>query len=328
MKRYAAIVLGLIVSGALFAMALRNVELAEVVRAVSGVRPGWLPPMVGVILGDLFIRALRWRLLLSAAAGHAGVLRLFRLETIGLAVNNVGFLRVGEIVRGFLAAREMGVSPLTCLASIVIERVLDTAALALLFGTAAVLYPEAIPAGLGTLAYLATGTLLVSLVLISYADGSLHQGVLARRLGRFPRLLRLLRQIALGTEALRSWPTALAAGGLSLLLWVLDAGLYWSGGQAIALEPGLNYGRSMLVLSTAAASTFLPAMPGSFGAFEQAIKALLVVWGVEAAAALGFAGFVHLLNYLVVTGLGIAFLYRAGHSLASLKALGRQGPSA
>ena len=83
----------------------------------------------------------------------------------------------------------------------------------------------------------------------------------------------------------------------------------------------LGYGRSVLILSTAAASCLLPAVPGSFGAFEGAIKTFLVRLNIDGTLALSYAGFVHVVNYLIVTGLGIIFLYRSGYTLAHLKTL-------
>jgi uncharacterized membrane protein YbhN (UPF0104 family) len=277
--------------------------------------------MLAIVMGDLVVRSLRWRILLSYAAPHARAPRLFQLETIGLAINNVMFLRLGEIVRACLAARELGISLLTALASIIVERMTDTMALAFLFGAAAQFFPELVPTAIGRMGLMAAGAVVAALVILALVEGYLNGSASEGFLGKYPRALELLGSAALGTRALHSWTAVVQVGALSFLLWTLDAGLYWSGARAVGFQPNLGYGQSVMVLSSAAASSFLPAVPGSFGAFEQAVKYVMVRFGFDAAAALGYAGFVHLVAYLAVTLLGIVFLYRAGHSLASLRAL-------
>lgn len=321
MKQWLSVVVGLAVSGVLLGLALRNVHLAQLQKTLVAVRLSWIWVMLAIALGDIFVRALRWRILLADVAPRARVASLFQFETIGLAINNVMFFRLGEIIRGCLAAQELGISALTALATIVIERLTDTMALAFLFATAAQFFPGLIPPAIARMAYLGAAAIVVALVGLALIDGYLNGPAKDGFLGRYPRILGILGRAALGTRALRSWAAVIQVAVLSLTLWTLDAAMYWAGGRAVGFEPSLTYNQSVMVLSSAAASSFLPAVPGSFGAFEQAVKYVMVRFGFDAASALGYAGFVHLVTYLIVTLLGIVFLYREGHSLASLKAL-------
>jgi uncharacterized protein (TIRG00374 family) len=277
--------------------------------------------MIAIIVGDLCIRAVRWRILLSYAAPAAGLGQLFELETMGLAVNNLTFFRLGEVVRAGLAAKELGVSALTALSTIFVERMTDTMALIFLFGTAVHFYPALIPLAFGWTAYAILGGLIATLVILAVIDEYLHEQASGGILGKYPVLLNVLRRAALGTRALCSWGAVLKVGILSLALWAWDAGLYWAGTRAMGFNPGLSYGHSILILSSAAATSFLPAVPGSFGTFEQTVKIAMEHLGFDGTAALGYAGFLHIVNYLIVTGLGIVFFYRAGYTLGSLKAL-------
>lgn len=315
--------MGLTVSGALLVLAVRGVRFSEVALALSSANLAWLPLMAAVILGDLCIRSLRWRLILSSAAPGARLAALFRLETIGLAVNNVLFLRLGEVVRAALGGREFRIPVLAVLASVFIERMLDMLSLLLLFAVAVSVQPAGLSPGLGALAAGAAAGAAIVLIALGHADGFIHEERWERRLGTYPRVYRLMVQAAMGTRSLRSWRTAVPVVALGFGLWACDAGLYWAAGRSLGIEPSLDYAQSVLVLATAAAASFLPAVPGSFGTFEQFVKLRLVQTGVGSAAAFGFAGFVHVVNYVLVTGLGIVFLYLQGHTLASLKALGK-----
>jgi uncharacterized membrane protein YbhN (UPF0104 family) len=141
----------------------------------------------------------------------------------------------------------------------------------------------------------------------------------ARILESKPRLRYVLEELILGTKVLRSWDVSLKVAGMSIGLWLCDAGLYWVAGYAVGLDPNLGYGDSVIVLATAAASSILPMVPGAWGGFEAAVQAVLIHKGYDASIALGYGAIVHLIMYLVVTGLGIVFFYSLGHTLSSLK---------
>ena len=104
--KHISVFVGIAISGALLFLALRDVHPTEVAHAISQARTVWLIPMGAVLMSDLWIRALRWRILLSPAVPRspaATVWQLAKLEAIGLAINNVLFLRIGELARAYLA---------------------------------------------------------------------------------------------------------------------------------------------------------------------------------------------------------------------------------
>ena len=115
------------------AVAFRHVPLDPFLMTLKKARLQWVFAMVGIVFIDLFIRALRWKVLLSVAAPKAPMRDLFNLEAAGLAVNNVLFMRMGELARAFLAGRELSIPVSASLSSIAIERALDAASLLFLF---------------------------------------------------------------------------------------------------------------------------------------------------------------------------------------------------
>lgn len=301
-------------------LALRNVRLSELWEVLSGALWRWIPAMAAVSLLDLAVRALRWRILLSRAA-KPSVFLLFRLEAIGLSVNNVLFLRLGELARAFLAGRELGIPLATALSSVAVERALDVAALLSLFCAAAAAYPALVPAPLLRAALMLLAGVIAALVLLALAEGPLEPGGLwERRLRSWPRLHDLVSQLAAGAAVLRDARAGTQVALLSLALWGADAWLYWAGARALGLGWAVDYPRSILILSWAGAGAALPAAPGAFGTFEAMVKSILVSFGASAHQALGYAVFNHMVMYTVVTGLGLVFLYRVGLSLGELRA--------
>ena len=325
MKQRLSIVAGLAVTALFLWLAVRNVQVAELIDVLKAARWRWLLVMVPLFLVDLAIRALRWRILLSQAAlpkpqGRAGSLwLLFRLEAIGLAVNNVLFARIGELARAALAARELGIPVAVALASVAIERALDLAALLALFvivGSGSPLVEPNVLRGAGVLL---TGVLAALLVLVLAEKLLEPKGPVDRRLARWPGLRKLVSQLVLGASVLRRPSAVLPAAGLSVALWLSDASICWAAARALGLGAVVDYPRSILILSWAGASSALPAAPGAIGTYEAMVKSILVKMGANVHEAFAYAVFNHMTMYLFVTALGLGFLYKIGLSLGGLR---------
>jgi uncharacterized protein (TIRG00374 family) len=315
-SRVLSILLAVAVGGALFAYAFHGIRLGELVETLSGFSPGWLPVLAALPFMDLFIRAVRWRLLLAPVV-RAGVWELFQFEAIGLAINNILFLRVGELARGVVAGQELGVHTLSVLATIVVERLCDTAALMGLFVAGSFLLHEGVDPWLRGMALALFLAIVLVLALITAAGARFRES--APWLSAHPRTSRVLEDLILGTRALRSWPSALGVAGLSLGLWFCDAGIFWAASRGMGFAPPMSWVDSMITLTIAAVGTALPAVPGAFGNYEATVCMALQHLGYPRSLALSLATFVHVLGYVIVTSVGITFLYRLGHTFSSLR---------
>ena len=301
-------------------LALRNVNVSDFLRALQGASWGWLVPMTAIVFVDLFVRAARWRVLLSRARPDAPVLELAKLEAIGLGVNNVLFLRLGELVRGVLAARRLEMSAFAALASVVVERALDVSALLTIFIIASGVESGFAPPHLRLAAELLLAGAIGALIVLAFAETAIAPGgVLERALRRWPKVHSLVEQLSLGAAVLRDPAAALQAAVWSLALWSVDAGLYWVGARALGLGSFMNYPRAVLALSWAGASSALPAAPGAIGTFEAIVKSIVVQFGATPEQAFAYALVTHMVMYLLVTVTGLIFLYRTGLSLAELR---------
>lgn len=320
MKKRVTVAVGLAATAFFLWLGLRGVELHKLGEALAGARWGWLLPMSLIVFVDIGVRALRWRVLLSRAAPGASLKELARLETIGLAVNNVLFMRLGELARAALCARRLGVSGAAALASVAVERALDVAALLTIFLVATRLAPGFVPGHVAQGAALLLAGAVGALVVLALAEKSLaRDGALERLLRRWPRVHGLVEQLSLGAAVLRSPMAAAQAAAYSLALWSVDACLYWAGSRALALDALMDYPRAVLTLSWAGASSALPAAPGAIGTFEAVVGQILGKFGADASSAFAYALVVHAVMYLLVTAAGLVCLWGVGASLAGLE---------
>ena len=319
-KQALSVFLGLGGTGFFLWLALRQVDISKLALALAEANWGWLIPMAAIVYLDLLVRALRWRVLLSRARPGAPVLELARLEAIGLGVNNVLFLRLGELARGVLASRRLGLSVFAALASVVVERALDVAALLTIFIVASGFAPGYAPGNVRSLAAAVLAGAIVALAALAFAETATAKGgVVERALRAWPKIHSLVEQLALGAAVLRRPSAAAQAALLSLLLWTVDAGLYWAGARALGLSRFMDYSRAVLTLTWAGATSALPAAPGSIGSFEAVVSVIVAKFGATAEQAFAYAAVCHIVMYTLTTVTGLVFLYRVGLSLAELR---------
>jgi len=302
------------------ALAAHNVDFSQLRRILAAARWRWLPAMVFIVLfADLGLRALRWRILLSEAV-KAPLGKLYRLSAIGLAVNNLLFARLGELLRAVLASRELGVPWETALASVVVERALDVAALLSLFVFASTWLPDLVPLPVRNGGIVVLAGVLAALAFLTMAERTLEPGGLVEsRLRSWPKAHELVAHLALGAAVLRRPPALLQVVGLSLGLWAVDAMVFWIGAYALGLQEFIDYPRAILVLSWGGAGSALPAVPGALGTFEAMIKSIVTTLGASPDQAFAYAVFLHMCSYILVTTVGLIFLYRIGLSLSGIK---------
>jgi len=309
MKKKLTILGGLSASAALLWLAFRHADPRALAAIFSGLRiaPLWL--ILFTVSGELAVRGLKWSLLL-APAGKVRALDAAKIETAGLALNNILPLRLGELARAASGAQLFRINLVTVLATILAEKALDMAALLLLVFAAA---------GAGALPGWLTGhreiwtALAAAAILTALLSGRLL--ALARK---FSVLGGTLEKLGLGLKALRSPAAAAAIFLLALLQWSLNSlNYYW---LALAFGSGglVSLPQCAVLSFTGAAASSAPGMPGYFGGFELAVSAVVSSWGLGRETALAYALAAHLLPYLITTAAGVFFIHRMGESLAGI----------
>ena len=307
----ARVLVGFAVSAALLFLVLHNLSPAEILAHLARTHPGWLALSAGCNLAMLWARGFRWRWLFYPTPQSGWP--LVSATTIGFMANNILPLRIGELVRGYLAARRGGLSFWTAMATLAVERVLDMLSILLILGGVVSTVP--VPAWLqaGALTLLALDLLAMGL-LISLALG---RGGLAGWITRMPRfgptLTRWLTLFAIGLRSLRPGPHLAPLVGWSLLIWVLNTGAVWaalrSGGLLLPLSASLT------VLAFAGIGVSIPSAPGFVGTLQFFIVQALAIYGLGGAEAVSVSFLYHAAGYVPVTLLGWALLVTQGVSL-------------
>ena len=299
------IVVGIVSSCVAIALLIAAVDPSRTLAVVRQARPEPLVLAVGILAVQVVVRAARWRLLLGK--GDDGAQLPFRLVLRALLIGYLGNAalpaRLGEAARAGVVARAANRPFGSVLGTVLLERLIDLVALAVLVLVASMFAP--VPA------------LVVNVAAVTIAigiAGGLVLVVVGRRLGKAvsasPVGLRE-RAVAFGRHLLAGAlhpgrGVIMTAGGLSLLAWMLEAGLYLAAAASLGIN--LQPGTAVIIGAAGALATALPAAPGYVGTYDLAAAAVGAGLGLDPATAVALAAVVHVMALVPIALAGAVAL--------------------
>ncbi len=111
----------------------QNVEFGKVLEIIKGVNPIYILIFIAGIYTQFFIRAYRWGIIFRPFKKKISIMNLYHYSFIGMFINTLIPGRLGEPARGILIAKDEGLETGSGLATIVIERMIDSMMIFLLF---------------------------------------------------------------------------------------------------------------------------------------------------------------------------------------------------
>ncbi len=318
MKTKLSIAAGFLLGAVLLYLAFRNIDFRGLAGIYAKVNPVFILPFAATVVVELLARAARWRLLLNPAR-PVRLWDAFRLEAAGLALSNILPLRLGEVARGTFGAKLFDIPMLTVFATILVERALDVIVLFSLFAAAA--YFGGITGGFmnyGGVIWAVLAGMLAALGTLVFAEEIVAHSWFAGFFARFPRVRGLFERLAMGVKAFKSLKSGFLIFAFAALQWLLDAlNCYWIA-LAFGLGGVIDAFKSMALVFTGAMAASVPGPPGYFGNYEFTLMKVLFSWGVPKDIGFAYASYSHVLGYLLVTILGVVFVYQMGHSLGKV----------
>ncbi len=283
-QRQVGIVLSLVCM-ALLLPVLVHADWREVSRPLGEAQWQWLACAVALAVAVEVAKTVRWQLLLGVEPGRLP--QLLALVFNARVLNALAPLRAGDVWRVVFAARIEGRHLVTVGGSVMVEKLLDAAALACLglvvLGSVGPDLPRTAVAGLA---------LLVCLGIVVARRWHPLSPWLRQRAADFRHLRGGL--VLLGASAL----TVIGLGlGLLVNLFVL---------QALDIPMSLTLGAIMLLSGYAAG--LVPSAPGGLGVFELAVSTPLLALGLSPAAALAAAVGLHLVLFATLAVGGLCVL--------------------
>jgi glycosyltransferase 2 family protein len=301
LRRSLPALLGIGVSVALLAWALRGVNLSDVLRHLRTAHP--VPLAAAVVIATIAfpLRLVRWRLLLRDERGRPyPATPLWHAIAIGFMANNILPLRAGELVRSYTAAKLAPARFTTVFSSIAVERIFD---------------------GLTVVAMLTFALLLALLAAVLVVVAPVRAEQLVRRILPHARvadkIVDLIEGVRQGLTVLRS-PARLAGVIMwSVVLWLVNALAFYIGFQAFDIP--VSYSGALLLQGLLVLGISIPSTPGFFGPFEAVIVAVLALYGITSSLAFSYAISFHLTSFVPITLLGLWSLAQTPDGFRTLR---------
>jgi glycosyltransferase 2 family protein len=319
--------IGILISAVFLYLAFRGQDFREIRDALLESNLWWLPVALALYFVGVWIRAIRWEILLRPLTERSTARDLFPIVVVGFMANNVLPLRAGEIVRSVLIGRKYNLRKTSALATIAVERIFD--GLVMLGFLALSMIVVSLTAELRHLAIIALLVfvgLLVALFLLTFA-GTFVDRMLQLVLGPLPsaisdRVQQMLQSFLGGLGVLRTRGDLARVVGTSILAWLFEASMYFVLAYAFggAVREVMGAAATLLTTGVANLSTLIPGAPGYVGQFEYGVKIVLNgALGVPESQALAYAILVHAALYFPITILGIFAWFRQQLSMKDLQ---------
>ena len=297
---------GIGLSAASLALIAARVDVASAGSLLRRAEPSLIAAALGALALEVVVRALRWRTLIpNAASRPVRTTRLIPVMMIGYLGNALLPARLGEPARAALVSRREGVRFAESLASVVTERIVDAATLALLATGAALL----VAAPSWAVRLMAAGALVGAVVLggvmLANPRALIAHALRIRRHRPSARARRVLAQVELFGSAMAGRDRRQAiqtASAWSLLAWALDGVIFYALAAALGLDVG--YAAAVFVSGVSVLSTVVPAAPGFVGTFELAGVSAGVAIGLSPDEGLALAVLAHVCTLGVLAGCG------------------------
>ncbi|MCP5104115.1 MAG: flippase-like domain-containing protein [bacterium] len=331
--RYVKILLIVGIVGVLLYFFFQDVNFGEVIAIIKGLNP--IYPVVfftGLFL-QFFIRAYRWGLLLKPHKEKIPLATLYNYTVIGFLISTILPGRLGEPAKGMLLASEEKISRSYGLASVVLERLIDSLMIVLLFLTSLFFIKESqskFLADVKQVSYFIVPVIVLILILFYLVNTNRVFRYVEKLIYFFSKfipakirekavsfLLNFVKGLRLNLGVWDFLKLSLS----SLLVWIFFVPFYWF------LMQGFEFGSRVGLLETvpyfsiivAAAAIPTPGMAGSLDAASR--HGLEQLYGVETNTAAAYTLLVHFIIIAVIIIPGLVALWSKGLNLKTIRSL-------
>ena len=317
--------IALVLAGVLLYYSLRGIDWRQVGSTLATTRLGYVALMVMVLTGSLFLRAVRWRVLLQSG-GPVHVPTAFWATCAGYFGNNFLPARAGELVRTMMVDAEAGLGRTFVLTTALSERMVDAVALVLISSVVLL----TLPVRPGWYNSAARPFALIGIC------GVLGIAVLPRLerfwshlLDRTPvperfrgKLKHILEQILYGLRAFHDVRRLLAFVSLTAVVWSMDAVSVIL--LARSLDLTLTVSMAFLLLTGLGLGSALPSTPGYLGIYQFVAVTVLMPFGFSRAVVIAYTLLLQAMLYLNTGIWGLFALLRFRKLKTKLPTLNRK----
>ncbi|MGD2086161.1 MAG: lysylphosphatidylglycerol synthase transmembrane domain-containing protein [Candidatus Aminicenantes bacterium] len=318
--------------GILLFFFFRNVNFREVYDSISTINPIYpIVFLLGLYL-QFFIRGYRWALILYPRKNRISLLTLYHYTVIGFFLDAIIPGKVGEPAKGILLAREEQIGRSYGLASVVLERLIDSLMIVLLFLVSLFFIRDTTSPLLIKLKSVSffISPIIVLFFLLFYLLNTERAFVYVDKIIRFlskvlPHKIRE-RAVAFGLNFVKGLRLDLSFLNYvkllisSIVVWVFLIPFYWFLMQGFEFGPHISMVESVPYFSIMVLSAAIPT-PGMAGSFDIASKEVLrsSTYNVHVNEAVAYTVLAHFLILLVMIVPGLVSFWIKGINMKIIR---------
>ncbi len=328
-NRWLHIFLGLAVTVACLWYSVKDVEWNEIRTSFSDARYDTIPLYLLALAAFFWLKAIRWAWLLYPVK-QVSTRQVASPMMVGFMGNNLLPAHLGELFRIFLLGRQQKFPAAAVFTSVAIERVLDVFAVLILVGIG-LLGVRDIPESMQA-AFQSAGILALILVVFLVAGLIWLKQALRLIVGMIQRLpvsnekreklIDLAHHAAEGTAALRQGRLLVALILNSLMQWSCNCLMIYISLRSFGID--IPFSATLILLGVLIFAVTIPSTPGFFGLIQAAFVGTLDLFSVSEENAFAASIYYHLIQYVVVTAVGLFCLARSGFSLSQIQQASEQ----
>jgi uncharacterized protein (TIRG00374 family) len=299
-------IIGVVLTVAVVIGLLKAAPPDEVMPHLRATKPFYLILACLVNFAGIGLKANRWQIII-AYAKRIPFKEVFRLLTVGIAVNSVVPLRAGEALRSYWLASEWGIGKRESVSTVLVDRSFDAITFGLLLLIAARLFE--LPHVMSTKTYglaFSSIALIVSFPLVAWLGRSVRDQPRERFSSELQhRIAMKLEPLSRGYSSLTT-RTAIASVFLSMTAWVLQILVALLAARSVGISLPLG-GVVMAVFAVNLVGVF-PLTPANIGVFQFAFLFTLSAYGVDRMSSVAVATVYQAALVIPVTVLGLVLL--------------------
>jgi glycosyltransferase 2 family protein len=300
-------------------LSLRGIQFQEIIASLkkADYRFVFLPLLF--IFFSVSLSAFKW----SRIAGSGVRLgQTFVGLIVGLFVNNVLPVRIGEVARSYVLSRKAGLSLTYSLSTVIVDRFFDL--LGLLLITFLFLPRHALPLRVSQAIYTLVGMALACIILMIILSREDFANILAKLLARLKRpfFLKLTNRISEIQENLRRINSPLNIFSLTLISFVqwlsMSAALYF---VVLTLHVSVQLVHIPFVCALLNMGLTIPSSPGYVGVYQFLLVYLLSIFGVPKHEGFAVSILFHASWYIPYNVLGFVFVMKEHLKIREIRRL-------
>lgn len=293
-------------AGILLYFSLRGIDWTGVWHTLTHANLGLVAVAAGIVTVSLFLRAVRWRVLLLAQ-GHVDVATAFWATSAGYFGNNFLPARAGELVRTMMVSSRCGLGRMFVLTTALSERLCDAITLVVISSIVLLTLPVRpgwFDHAARPFAILGLGGAL-SIAVLPRLEGLLRHllGLLPVPDGLRDKLRYAMEQILVGIRSFHDPGRLFRFLGLTMIIWFGDGIATIVGMHSLGMSVSLPL--ALLLITGLGLGSALPSTPGYVGIYQFVAVSVLTPFGFSKTDAIAYILLAQALQYVVITVWGL-----------------------